>query len=79
MIFLIEMPLVVAFVAFITGCWFIILDIKEKIMGREFVLLKMGFISIVFSIALSTLWVLFMKYTFIEGIFLNCAEIKFFC
>ena len=77
--FLIEMPLVFSFVAFIVGCWFIIFDIKEKLMGRQFVLLKMGFISIAFSIVISTLWILFVKYTFVEGIILNCAEIKFFC
>ena len=77
--FLIEMPLVFAGVGFLVGLWFVIFDIKEKIMGKDFVVFKQGIGMMIFSIILSLVWILIIKYTFIEGLILQCSEIEFFC
>ena len=77
--FLIEMPLAFAGVTFFVGLLFVILDIKEKIMGKDFVVFKQGIFMMISSIILSLVYIFIIKYIPIEGIIMQCSEIEFFC
>tara|TARA_B100000131_G_C17787692_1_gene479988 strand:- start:366 stop:602 length:237 start_codon:yes stop_codon:yes gene_type:complete len=76
--FLIEMPILFFGMAFLVGLLFMVFGIKDKFKGND-VDFSVPLTLIFGSIVLSSFWILVVKYTFIEGIIMQCSEIEFFC
>ena len=75
---LIEMPIVFAALSFVVGFYFFLLDLKDKLLGRKVSNLPY-FGLMLFGILFGFAWLLIIKYTFLEGVFLRCPDINFFC
>ena len=73
---LVELPFVFAFVAFLVGIYMTLLDIfYHKPKKFDWDGLKMSLGGFVFGF----IYLLIIKYTFIEGIVFQCSEIQWFC
>ena len=71
---LVELPFAFACLVFVIGIYMTLVDIfyHKKFDGD---MLKMSLGGFVFG----CIYLLIIKYTFIEGIFFQCSEIQFFC
>ena len=71
---LVELPFVFAFVAFLVGIYMNLVNIfYHKKFDGDSLLMSVG--AFVFGF----IYLLIIKYTFIEGIFFRCPDIQFFC
>ena len=70
---LVELPFVFALMLFLTGVYFFLASIFDKKIDKDF--LWMSLIGFLFGF----IYLLIIKYTFIEGIFFRCPDIQFFC
>ena len=75
---LVEMPLALAALVFIVGFYFFLLNLKNKALGSTEMNLPC-FSLMIFGVLFGSVWILIIKYTFLEGIFLRCPDIKFIC
>ena len=71
---LVELPFAFACLVFVIGIYMTLVDIfyHKKFDGD---MLKMSLGGFMFGF----IYLLIIKYTFIEGIFFQCSEIEFFC
>lgn len=71
---LVELPFVFALVAFLVGIYMALVNIfYHKKFDSDALLMSLG--SFIFGF----IYLLIIKYTFIEGIFFRCPDIQFFC